>query len=569
MRLHLLVICALAVGLTACGTSGSSRSVDDDTDVELLDGGGDTAEEDAGDASEDPTDDPEEDPDPDVREDPDVADVAPDVQDVRPDTPDTTVDTTPDAADVEPDVPDVGPTACETAVDCVGGQTCYAGNCVGICSPVIACEDNDLNCVEELGVCLECVRDGQCGDGEACVDNRCTSFECEAGDPDCADPCMEVSTTRVGFGPTPISATARRTVTVSYCREVERGRALEVDEIELRASAGGAFAVDAGTPPSLLPGESWSFEVTFVPDAVEMYEGEVVVHSNDPGATERSITLTGGGSMNDCPVALASCSFENGSQVGMTGDTVFCSADGSNDTDGDVVSYRWRFVESPGPPPFFNPSAMRPDVSAQVLNPGRYVIGLTVTDDEGADSCEEAQVALQVEGEEAQDSLTLILTWDTPGDDDPTNTGIGAGADMDIHLLHPSGWWRDMRWDCHWGAISPMWTSNPSFGNPRLTVDDTDGWGPEVIEFERPERGVPYRLGVHYWDDHNYGPSTATVRVLWNGEEIGTYEEDLIARENFWQVVSIEVPPGEITAGNPVELIPFTDGVTDMIPPRP
>jgi hypothetical protein len=57
--------------------------------------------------------------------------------------------------------------------------------------------------------------------------------------------------------------------------------------------------------------------------------------------------------------------------------------------------------------------------------------------------------------------------------------------------------------------------------DPRLDLDDVEGGGPENINIRTPRNGT-YRLGVHYWDDDGFGPSTVSLRVFCAGRVAAT-----------------------------------------------
>jgi hypothetical protein len=59
-----------------------------------------------------------------------------------------------------------------------------------------------------------------------------------------------------------------------------------------------------------------------------------------------------------------------------------------------------------------------------------------------------------------------------------------------------------------------------------------------------PEDDTVYRVAVHYWSDHTFGPSLATVRVYVYG--VLSYESKDVELEHkdLWEVVSIGWPSG-------------------------
>ena len=154
------------------------------------------------------------------------------------------------------------------------------------------------------------------------------------------------------------------------------------------------------------------------------------------------------------------------------------------------------------------------------------------------------------EGESAPESLLLELWWDTPGDIDQTDEGPEAGADVDLHLLHPDAVdWFDTMWVCYWLNSNPDWgvATDPS-DDPVLTRDDVDGMGPETIEFTGLESEVVYRVGANYFEDNFFGPSTPTVRVYWKGELVHELTGGaMVGTGYFWQAVDIERVGGNLS----------------------
>ena len=57
-----------------------------------------------------------------------------------------------------------------------------------------------------------------------------------------------------------------------------------------------------------------------------------------------------------------------------------------------------------------------------------------------------------------------------------------------------------------WFNPSPNWGQlDSSEDDPQMLLDDTDGAGPEIIALPLPEDDTLYRVGVHYWNDHDFG----------------------------------------------------------------
>jgi hypothetical protein len=183
---------------------------------------------------------------------------------------------------------------------------------------------------------------------------------------------------------------------------------------------------------------------------------------------------------------------------------------GNGEDDGRIVAWRWELVDvptgssaEPPAPATAQVAYFMPDVA------GEYTIRLTVTDDDGGTgSCTFLVRATPSEG------LRVELYWNPPeSSSDPT--------DVDLHLLHPSApnWFHDAH-DCYYAncnASSMMvleWDV-PSYppDNPRLDIDDVEGYGPENINIDEPVAGHTYSVGVHYFSDDGWGPSQAYVKI--------------------------------------------------------
>ena len=188
---------------------------------------------------------------------------------------------------------------------------------------------------------------------------------------------------------------------------------------------------------------------------------------------------------------------------------------------------------------------------------GRYVFNLSVVDDRGCESPEPAVVTVVSRPDE---DIHVQLVWATPSDPDETDIGFGAGTDLDLHVLHPNGCWEHPTWDCHFRQREPNWGDpGATDDNPSLDIDDTDGAGPENINLDNPENGATYMVAVHYYNDHGYGVSFATVRIFIFGELIFEARDKNFPYTDFWWVVAgIQWPSTTVT---PVDL------VYDDVPP--
>lgn len=144
--------------------------------------------------------------------------------------------------------------------------------------------------------------------------------------------------------------------------------------------------------------------------------------------------------------------------------------------------------------------------------------------------------------------LEVELRWHTPGDPDPSDSGPEAGADLDLHLMHPMslGWYR-YPFDAFWINREPNWGDFGSArDDPRMDSDSIDGTSAERITMELPEDGLSYRVGVHCWNAHGLGASDATVVVRYFGKEVFRQTQAL-ADLDLWEVGSISWPGGLLT----------------------
>ena len=154
------------------------------------------------------------------------------------------------------------------------------------------------------------------------------------------------------------------------------------------------------------------------------------------------------------------------------------------------------------------------------------------------------------------DDIVVELVWDTPDDPDQTDTGPGAGSDLDLHFRHPYGSWQDPVWDCNPSNLTPDWgVSGANDEDPVMLRADNDGAGPEIVVLKQRE-DVNYSVGIYYTSDNSYGPSWATVRIFIEGTLVYESTDMMLVIGEFWHVADISsdgliVPFNDVTTGFP------------------
>jgi len=211
------------------------------------------------------------------------------------------------------------------------------------------------------------------------------------------------------------------------------------------------------------------------------------------------------------------------------------------DPDGDSLTYAWRVTSRPmGSTSMLTPAGE--DWTTLFLDiatpPGEeYVVEATATDSDGASgSCQFHVTAVLPQ------PLRVHLDWDT----DIT--------DLDIHVLDdigsvdptgPDGWFSALH-DCYSGNMRPGWDPAGPEGDPALDIDDHDGFGPENVSFLSVTPGT-YTVGVHYYCDHEIGPTTATLQVFCDSVQVASFDQVLDASGDLWTVATIEWPGCTVT----------------------
>jgi len=373
-------------------------------------------------------------------------------------------------------------------------------------------------------------------------------------------PCLDVQPAKVDFGGTVVGGPAEFPVKLVSCGD----KPVEVDAVVLEPGASQAFSYKlVEAPPFVLqPSETAEIKVVYSPQEVADMDpggdlvgdlGTLVVKSDSFGGNA-SVKLSGYGvAQGGCPTPVIHV--EEGEEV-IPQTNLHLYGDMSYASSGKVKKWEWDVDQPSGSMSSFVPSNTFPNPTFETNVAGVYTFYLTVYDEADTPSCFPAKTEVIVIPDEA---LHIELLWTTPEDKNETDIGPQAGSDLDLHFLHPwaagpdldgdgapDGWF-DIPFDCFWFNAHPNWGGyDPSIDDdPGLDRDDTDGAGPENINFDIPE-DVAYQVGVHYWNDHGYGAAYATVRIYVYAQLVYEVADMKLVDSDMWWVCSIEWPMAKV-----------------------
>jgi hypothetical protein len=400
-------------------------------------------------------------------------------------------------------------------------------------------------------------------------------------------PCVSVNPRRVAFGGKLVGKTARVDVEVTSCGD----QPLEITEIGLlpdgtspeytldlsalpgtRASNGQLGPGDV--PVTLQPNQKATITVEYFPEDISPIDpvsnqptydlGSLRIRSNSFQA-ENVTEITGFGVEVECPTAVIIV--QEGEEV-IPQTKLHLIGSQSYAATGSIQNYTWEVDQPVGSQSVFSPSGTAEDPTFEVNVAGTYTFRLNVKDSSGTPSCVPATTTVFVNPDQA---IHVELLWDTPNDPNQSDTGPVAGADLDLHFTHPNALggydgdndgkqdgWFDIPFDCYWYNKHPDWgSSNPAIDdNPSLDRDDTDGAGPENVNMNSPESGKSYKVGVHYWKDHGFGSSFATLRVYVFANLVFELSDVELVDKDMWTVTSIPWPP----SGTPPQVVKVCKG---------
>lgn len=380
-------------------------------------------------------------------------------------------------------------------------------------------------------------------------------------------PCIETVPPQVNFGARKIGEMAAIPVEIKACGESP----LELYGFKFKDGSSLDFDFDTSTmehaptddDPVIIPiGGSVVVKVTFVPDVPNPLDANnnpildlgTFVIENNSFEQNFELPVSGIGVEIRCPTAVIKV--QEGQEV-IPQTLLHLRGDQSSAQDGNTLQkWEWSVVQPVGSASTFVPSANFPNPTFEANVAGSYIFSLDVFDTQGLKSCEPAVYEVVVVPDEA---IHIELLWHTPDDPDETDTGPDAGADMDLHFVHPlaggpdldgdskpDGWFA-LPYDCYWFNDHPDWGSwDPAINDdPGLDRDDTDGAGPENVNLDLPEE-VTYRVGVHYWDEHDKGFSLATLRVYIYSLLVFEAKDVMMVGSDMWEVCTVQWPSGKV-----------------------
>lgn len=315
----------------------------------------------------------------------------------------------------------------------------------------------------------------------------------------------------------------------------------------------------------LLPGESRVIPIAFAPIQSGAHTGKMLLISDDFFEPDRVVDLRGYGKDAPCPTAIITGIAPSGTTVranpngtlnALPLDNIQLSAADSFDPEQGSLIYEWALVQRPTDSAArIEPSAVDVQTRLWLDLAGEYHVELSVFSERNVRSCQTARLRVLAT---ADQDIHIQLVWDTPNDPNQLDS---QGSDVDLHLLHANGTWDQTPWDCFWRNLSPDWGAPRATlpdgrqvgydDDPSLDIDDVNGWGPENINLDNPEP-VTYQVGVHYFSDHGYGASFATVRVYIGGVLFREMPRQRIVDQDFWHVAQIQWPGGQVVPVNTV-----------------
>ncbi len=341
---------------------------------------------------------------------------------------------------------------------------------------------------------------------------------------------LSVDEASVDFGEIDVGTQARRTITVRNLG----GVAGTIERASL-AVLGSAFDVLTDLPVTVAAdGGTATIELVFDANSAGPYTNTLTLHPGD-GIAPIDLQLNGAGRTNLSELSCSTNSVDFGQlERGQFADAeIVCTAMGDVHFLGASVQLHPSIFQQIQPP------SLRTIQSGDTITFGieahavglvnDYSTHLTIRWDGGAGFTRThvALVVSVVAPPPTVTAMTIQQTWDA---DD---------TDVDLHLVRPDAAYYSIPGDCHWRNRSPEWgdAADPT-DNPYLDVDDTNGFGPEIITLEHTEQGR-YLVYSHYYSDHRNGPTNVAIEIHVGGEYVATVRR-LLTSGDVWLVGAID-----------------------------
>lgn len=406
----------------------------------------------------------------------------------------------------------------------------------------------------------ECAGDGDCGPGRVCHEARCVDGTRCDRDPDCpagrvciARICLADPTSTGGLVAEPdrlvftFGSAGERSVRGTHLRN-DGADVVVVERLVFDGAATFSLDQPVELPLRLVPGQGADVLVAYTADDINDDQGVLRAFTDRPAAEPLEIRLGSEhkvvGGRDPClqvrPARLDFGAVPRGQQGTLAFDLLSC---GEVPVQVNAIRRGQSIFgalpatfDIPNPPAY--PLVLAPGASHRVevtYSPRRAGLqagfwNVLSTDRQTPE--QRVDVSALATPPALEDvEFHIRLSWDT----DLT--------DVDLHLLGPGGRMWTCAGDCYFSNPNPNWGDANDFrDDPFLDVDDVDGFGPENINLEAPAPGT-YRVLVHYWADHQGNVPSATVEVLNQGNVVGRYGPQRLARVNdVWEVVEIDWP---------------------------
>ena len=451
-----------------------------------------------------------------------------DAADTTTDTTDTTTDADPDAADTGGDTgldatdtrTDVAP-ECTDNSQCEGGEICNEfGVCVTFCAFDGDCSGDTPRCEVETGRCVECLSELHCSEGEACTRASECAFFCSE-DWECGDGQVCTDNVCVDGGGLCEPGEARCAGSgIETCNFAGTGFDYEECEFgECVLSAGEPVCEGTACEPS-----SFGCVDTLVAWSCDE-EGTYKEFDCDGGRVCRdgSCQFTGERCVEATPTTLNFGTVTGGSPNSDWITVTNCGTTTVTVARIEVTGTGFTLGESPSVP--FTAPETEFEVRFSSATPGPKTGSAVVRFADGTSLTVSlrANVAGDVPGD--LPSLRAELSWNTT-------------ADLDNHLRRGTAAWLSTPGDCHYANKTPDWGAAGVLNNPTLDRDDTDGFGPEIIDIAIVESGVRYTSGVFVTSVPS--STTATLRLFVGGALVDEISTVLTTTTDMWEVFSIQ-----------------------------